>query len=147
MCLHRCSHSARAPVEGSAMRNRQWLIWVGCFLVSALGMSTAKAGGGGTVDSGTIRFAGAVVEPTCSVAAMQSVVNLAASTAQMHQSLQQNCSEPATTGATTSSSRPYEVYVAHLSGSEPDQVLRYFAGYVRASQATADPVLVTQTYE
>jgi hypothetical protein len=125
------------------MRSKQWLIWVGCFLVSALGTSAARAGGGGTVDTGTIRFSGAVVEPTCSVASMQGVINLATST-----TLQQNCADPAATSdATTSASRPYQVNIVHLSGSEPDQVLRYFAGYVRAAQATADPMLVTQTYE
>ncbi|QRN53270.1 hypothetical protein [Dyella caseinilytica] len=117
-------------------------------MASTLGMSAAMAGGGGTVDSGTIRFAGAVVEPTCSVASMQGVLNLAASTGQIHSSLQQNCSDPAaTTDATASASRPFQVNVVHLSGAESDQVLRYFAGYVRAAQASADPVLVTQTYE
>ncbi|WP_333680234.1 hypothetical protein [Dyella sp.] len=45
-------------------------------------------------------------------------------------------------------SRPYEVDVVHLSSSESDHVLNYFANYVRAAQpASADPVLVTQTYE
>jgi len=106
-------------------------------------MSVARAGGGGTVDSGTIRFAGAVVEPTCSIASMQGVLNVASST-----TVQQNCAgQAATTDATSSASRPYEVNVVHLSGSESDQVLRYFAGYVRAAQASADPMLVTQTYE
>jgi hypothetical protein len=129
------------------MRNRQWLVWMGCFLVSALGTSGAMAGGGGNVDSGTITFAGAVVEPTCNIATMQGVLNLVSNAASTQQSLQQNCAGPATADASSSASRPYEVAVVHLSGSEPDQVLRYFAGYVHAAQATADPVLVTQTYE
>jgi type 1 fimbria pilin len=130
------------------MRGKRWLVWTGCFLVAVLGTSAARAGGGGTVDSGTIRFAGAVVEPTCSIEGMQSVVSSAVSGAQTHQSLQQNCSDPTSAGgATASSSRPYTVDVVSLSGSEPDQVLRYFAGYVRAAQAAADPKLVTQTYQ
>jgi hypothetical protein len=129
------------------MRNRQWLVWMGCFLVSALGTSVAMAGGGGNVDSGTITFAGAVVEPTCNIATMQGVLNLASNVASTQQSLQQNCAGSVTADASSSASRPYEVAVVHLSGSEPDQVLRYFAGYVHAAQATADPVLVTQTYE
>jgi hypothetical protein len=106
-----------------------------------------RAGGGGTIDGGTIRFSGAVVEPTCSIAAMQSVLNLAASAAQMHQPLEQNCAGPVTTGATTNASATYKVDVVHLSGAEPDQVLRYFSGYVRAAQASADPVLVTQSFD
>jgi hypothetical protein len=129
------------------MRSQQWLVWVGCFFISTLGASVAWAAGGGTVDGGTIRFAGAVVEPTCSVAAMQGVLSLAASDTSMHQSLQQNCADPAAPDATASASRPYDVDVVRLSGSEQDQVLRYFAGYVHAAQATANPVLVTQTYE
>jgi type 1 fimbria pilin len=129
------------------MRGPRSLVLVSCFLISVLGASAAKAGGGGTVDGGTIRFAGAVIEPTCSVAAMQSVLDLAASATQMHQSIQQSCAGPATAGATTGAAPTYKVDVVHLSGSEPDQVLRYFSGYVRAAQASADPKLVTQTYD
>lgn len=128
------------------MRGPRSLVLVSCFLISVLGASAAKAGGGGTVDSATIRFSGAVVEPTCSVAT-QSVLDLAASATQVHQSLQQSCAGSATAGTTTSSSPTYKVDVVHLSGSESDQVLRYFTGYVRAAQASADPELVTQTYD
>jgi hypothetical protein len=128
------------------MRVPRSLVLVSCFLVSVMGVSAAKAGGTGTVDSGTIRFTGAVVEPTCSVAT-QSIVDLAANTSQIHPSLQQSCAGSAAAGAVASSSPTYTVGVVHLSGSESDQVLRYFAGYVRAAQASADPELVTQTYD
>jgi hypothetical protein len=132
-------------MEGSSMRSPRSLVLVSCFLVSVLGASAAKAGGGGTVDGGTIRFSGAVVEPTCSIAT-QSIPGLTAGTVQVRQSLQQSCGGSATAGATASTSPTYQVDVVHLSGTEPDQVLRYFAGYVRAAQASADPELVTQTY-
>jgi hypothetical protein len=128
------------------MRGPRWLVLVGCFLVSAFGVSAARAGGGGTIDGGTIRFSGAVVEPTCSIATMQSVQMLATSTAPVHESLQQSCANPAGAGVATNASPTYTVDVVHLSGAEPDQVLRYFAGYIRAAQASADPVLMTQTY-
>jgi type 1 fimbria pilin len=128
------------------MRSPRSLVLVSCFLVSVLGASAVKAGGGGTVDSATIRFSGAVVEPTCSVAT-QSVLDLAANATQGHQSLQQSCGGSTSAGATTSATPTYKVDVVHLSGSESDQVLRYFSGYVRAAQASADPELVTQTYD
>jgi type 1 fimbria pilin len=129
------------------MRSPRSLVLVSCFLVSVLGASAVKAGGGGTVDSATIRFSGAVVEPTCSVAT-QSVLDLSANVTQGHQSLQQSCGGGSTiAGATTSATPTYKVDVVHLSGAESDQVLRYFTGYVRAAQASADPELVTQTYD
>jgi type 1 fimbria pilin len=128
------------------MRSPRSLVLVSCFLVSVLGASAVKAGGGGTVDSATIRFSGAVVEPTCSVAT-QSVLDLSANVTQGRQSLQQSCGRSTTAGATTSATPTYKVDVVHLSGAESDQVLRYFTGYVRAAQASADPELVTQTYD
>jgi hypothetical protein len=127
------------------MRSPRSLVLVSCFLVSVLGASAVKAGGGGTVDSATIRFSGAVVEPTCSIAT-QSVLDLASAT-QGHQSLQQSCGGSTAAGVPTSATPTYKVDVVHLSGSESDQVLRYFTGYVRAAQASADPELVTQTYD
>jgi type 1 fimbria pilin len=111
----------------------------------AFGSSAVRAGG-----SGTITFVGAVVEPTCSVVASTDELNVVVSAAQLHPLLQRNCSEAAAATATTNASvsRPYEVDVVHLSASEPDRVLNYFANYVRAAQSgSADPVLVTQTYE
>jgi type 1 fimbria pilin len=128
------------------MRSPRSLVLVSCFLVSVLGASAVKAGGGGTVDSATIRFSGAVVEPTCSVAT-QSVMDLSANVTQGRQSLQQSCGGSTTAGAATSATPTYKVDVVHLSGAESDQVLRYFTGYVRAAQASADPELVTQTYD
>jgi hypothetical protein len=124
------------------------LVLVGCFLVSILGTSAARAGGGGTVEGETITFVGAIVEPTCSVARVESTLTLAVSAAQKHQPLQQNCSDPAIAGTAAGARRPYVVNIVHLSGSESDQVLRYFANYARVAQpSSADPVLVTQTYE
>lgn len=132
------------------MRGQRLLVLAACSVAMMFASSVAKAGGGGTIDGGTIRFVGAVVEPTCSVVTASGDVSLVLSAAQKHQSLQGNCSAPATAGAAsvTDSSRPYDVDVVHLSGSEPDQVLKYFAKYVRAAQpGSADPVLLTQTYQ
>ena len=130
------------------MHGRRWLV-LGCLVISALGASAAKAGGGGTIDGGTITFVGAIVEPTCSALTTPSDVRAAADAAQNHQSLQRNCFVPVTGSATsTDAPRPYEVDVVHLSSSESDRVLSYFANYVRAAQpGSADPMLVTQTYD
>ncbi|MFK2893451.1 hypothetical protein [Dyella flagellata] len=124
------------------------LVLVGCCVAMALGSSAAKAGGGGSIEGGTITFTGAVVEPTCSVAAMPADMNLVVSAAQVHQSLQRSCSDTSAAAAVASASRPYLVDVASLSGTQSDRVLQYFANYVRAAQPeSANPVLVTQTYE
>jgi hypothetical protein len=128
------------------MRGPRWLVLLVCFSVSAFGPSAVKAGGGGNIEGGTITFVGAVVEPTCSIAAEPDALSAATSTAGLHVSLQRSCSGPA--GAEVDTSRIYDVGVEHLSGAESDQVLRYFASYVRAALPTsADPVLVTQTFE
>jgi type 1 fimbria pilin len=127
------------------MRGQRW--WVlGCFFVVALGSPAAKAGGGGTVESGSITFVGAIVAPTCNVANNPSVLKAAAGPAQVGQSSIQNCLGAGETVANPS--RIYAVTVSHLSGSDSDRVLQYFDNYVRAGQpGTADPVLVTQAYE
>jgi hypothetical protein len=126
------------------MRGRWWVL-SSCLLVSVLGASAVKAGGGGTID-GTITFVGAVVEPTCSIGAEQDVVSVVASAAATQQSHQRSCAGANPTSAQVS--RIYNVGVVHLSNAESDQVLRYFANYVRAAKSgSADPVLVTQTYE
>jgi hypothetical protein len=130
------------------MRGPRWWVLIGCFVMAVGGASAARAGGGGTLEGGTITFVGAVVEPTCSVAAMPGDMSQVVSAAQAHQSLQRNCSGAETAAAAAGASRPYDVNVVHLSDSESDQVLRYFANYVRAAEpSSADPVLVTQTYE
>ncbi|MEW9571970.1 hypothetical protein ABQJ54_09405 [Rhodanobacter sp. Si-c] len=136
-------------VEGSVMRVPQWLVWVGCFLVSLLASPVARAGGSGTIEGGTITFVGAIVAPTCSIAFMPGALNPATGADRKHRPLQQNCPVPTTAGTATTVSRPYSVSVVRLSTAEPDRVLRYFAGYVLAAQpsGSAGPVLVTQTYE
>ncbi|RDS79394.1 hypothetical protein DWU98_17680 [Dyella monticola] len=122
------------------MHGRRWLV-LGCFVVSALGASAARAGGGGTFEGGTITFVGALVAPTCNLSVVPDVVSTMA-----QQSRQRNCS--GTSSASANASGTYTSSVVHLSSSESDQVLRYFASYVRAAQPNnADPVLVTQTYE
>lgn len=128
------------------MRGPRWLVLTGCLLISVFGASAAKAGGGGNIEGGTITFVGAIVEPTCSIAAEPEALGAATGTTGLHSSLQRVCSGPA--GVAVNAARIYDVGVEHLSSAEPDQVLRYFAGYVRAAQpGNADPVLVTQTYE
>lgn len=131
------------------MRVPRRLVWGGCFLVSLLATSVARAGGGGTIEGGTITFSGAIVEPTCSIASMPGALNLPIDAARKHQPLQRNCLTPTTASAATAVSRPYSVSVVHLSASEPDRVLNYFANYVLATQpsGSAGPMLVTQTYE
>jgi hypothetical protein len=124
------------------------LVLLGCFLVSALGAPAVRAGGGGTIEGGTITFVGAIVEPTCSVATAPGTLSLAGRAAPVHPGLQQSCAGSTAAGEPASASRPHEVDVVHLSASESDRVLRYFANYVRVAQpGSADPMLVTQTYE
>jgi hypothetical protein len=112
-----------------------------------MGVSAAHAGGGGTmVEGGTITFVGAIVEPTCNLTALPGISATNASS--IRQSFQQSCAGSAASGATVSASRPYSVDVVPISSSESDRVLQYFASYLRgAAPASADPVLVTQTYE
>lgn len=115
------------------------LVLLGCVVAMILASPAAKAG-----KDGTIAFAGAVVEFTCSIEALPEGVG---STAVANQP-RQHCAGAITTGTGAGTARPYLVEVAHLSDSEPDRVLRYFVTYVRAEQHdAADPVLVTQTYE
>ncbi|GGA26471.1 hypothetical protein [Dyella nitratireducens] len=126
------------------MRGARWLVLAGCSVAMVFASSAVRAGGGGTIEGGTITFVGSIVEPTCSAVTTTGDLNQVISTAQVHPSLQRSCSGTSATNA----SRPYEVDVVHLSSAESDHVLNYFANYVRAAQpASADPVLVTQTYE
>lgn len=131
------------------MRGIRLVVLVGCFMVSALGASAAEAGGSGKAEgSGTIAFVGAIVEPTCNISAAPDLVGAVtgASAVGAPLSRQRNCS--GSVSAQVTASPIYSASVVHLSDSEPDQVLRYFAGYVRATQSSnADPVLLTQTYE
>lgn len=130
------------------MRAQRWIVLASCSVAMLFASSAVRAGGGGTVDSGTISFVGAVVEPTCSAVVTPDELNRIAGAAQTHSSTQRSCSAPSTEGAVTDAYRPYDVEVVHLSNAEPDHVLSYFANYVRAAQpGSADPVLMTQTYE
>jgi type 1 fimbria pilin len=105
-----------------------------------------KAGGGGTIEGGTITFVGTVLEPTCSPAALAGD-GLMVNATHAHPSLEQNCS-PAAIAGTASNARPYSVNVVPLSNAEPDRVLSYFANYVRTVRpGSANPMLITQTYE
>ncbi|RUL64447.1 hypothetical protein EKH79_10480 [Dyella dinghuensis] len=99
------------------------------------------------MEGGTISFMGSLVEPTCNLSTAPDLLSQAASVEGARQSYRRSCSG-GTTRTTVDASRTYSTSVVHLSSIESDQVLRYFAGYVRAAQSsTADPVLVTQTYE
>jgi type 1 fimbria pilin len=118
-------------------------VLAGCFFVTALGTSTARAGGGGeAVGGGTITFVGAIVAPTCSMP----VESAETSTALPVSGSRQIC---AVTGSgTTNPARVYDLNLQHLSSAEPDRVLQYFGNYVRATGGNAaDPVLLIQTYE
>jgi type 1 fimbria pilin len=128
------------------MRGPHWFVLASCSVAMMFASSVVRAGGSGTIEGGTIRFAGAIVEPTCSIGTEPDSLSAVASAARTRQSYQRTCSD--TSSAAVNASRIYSVDVVHLSNSEPDQVLRYFASYVRAAQSSgADPVLVTQTYE
>lgn len=97
-------------------------------------------------DGGTISFAGAIVAPTCSIAAGSSSLTATVGEALVNQPVRRACSEPGHPAADTA--RAYAVSVARLSSSESDRVLAYFDSYVKAGRPDADdPVLVTQTYE
>jgi hypothetical protein len=129
------------------MRGPRWVLLIGCFVVSAFGASAVKAGGGGTIEGGTITFVGSLVEPTCNISNAPDLPSPVASAAGTRQSYRRSCSG-STAQAPVNASRTYTTSVVNLSGSESDQVLRYFASYVRAAQpSNANPVLVTQTYE
>lgn len=132
------------------MRGARWLVLASCSIAMMFGSSAVRAGGGGTIEGGTITFVGAVVEPTCSAVTTSGDLSLVVSAAQAHPSLQQSCSGGSATVASANAnvSQPYKVDVMHLSASESDHVLNYFANYVRAAKpGSADPVLVTQTYD
>lgn len=122
------------------MRGMRFFVLAGCSVAMMFASFAARAGGGGT-----ITFVGALVAPTCSFSAAQDLGAVSNSSPGAQQSSQRTCSG---TTASINASRTYNINVVHLSNSENDQVLRYFASYVRAEQSgNADPVLVTQTYE
>jgi hypothetical protein len=107
-------------------------------LITLAGMSSANAA------TGRIVFSGAIVESTC-------VVSTAlVSTWMTTKPIQSQFHPTACGGSNAVNAVPqrYTVTVAHLSGAEPDRVLRYFNDYVRASQVNApSPTLITQTYD
>lgn len=132
------------------MRGLRWLFLSGYVVVSALGPSAAKAGGSGTAEGGTITFVGALVEPTCNVSSAGSsaadLLNAEARLAGAQQAYRRSCSGGGSIPA--DASRTYSSSLVQLSSAESDQVLRYFANYVHAGQASsADAVLMIQTYE
>jgi hypothetical protein len=90
-----------------------------------------------------IGFSGAIVGPTCGVAASQlTPVRMAVPEAQAQRF---SCDVGASAAA---ESQSYVLTKRSLSGSESDRVLNYFDGYVAAGRSdTAEPVLLTQTYE
>lgn len=107
-----------------------------CLLCGLVGTGSAEAGGG------RITFSGAVVVPTCNT----SIEVIAPSAILVHPrpNLQRSCAE---SGPAESSVSIYTVMARQLTHGEPDHVLNYFEGYIRARQADATPVLVTRIYE
>jgi len=128
------------------MRGMRLFVLAGCFVGMALGTSAAKAGGE-AIGGGTIAFVGAVVESTCDVNAENTVglvTNAAAQVSPRHYA----CAAAGADASLAVAPQRYEVSVIQLSDATSDRVLKYFNDYVRASQgSTANPVLVTQTYE
>jgi hypothetical protein len=104
-----------------------------------------KAGGGGTVESGTITFVGAIVAPTCTPSMFGSLTTSSVQPARGNVQ-SQICSGPG--GDAVNAARTYAQSVTPISSSESDQVLKYFGDYVRAGEGeAANPRLITQTYE
>lgn len=122
------------------------VILAGCLCSMVFGSAIAHAEGAGSAASGTITFMGAIVAPTCDVAAgpgsLPTVIDgVAASRTQWR-----TCAAPG--NAVANASRIYAVSVVRLTSTESDPVLKYFDTYVKASGIHAkDPLLVTQTYE
>ena len=83
-----------------------------------------------------IEFSGAIVEPTCGVAASQH-------TAAAPQRL--TCAS--SSHAPVNSNPTYVLTTRRLSGQESDRVLEYFDAYVKAGRPGAAPTLLTQTYD
>ena len=131
------------------MRGARWLVLASCSIAMMFASSAVRAEGGGTVESGTISFIGAVGEPTCSIAADPVSLSAVITASGSRLSLPRNClRQVGASPNAADASRIYQVDVEHLSVAEPDRVLNYFASYVRAAQTgTADPVLVTQNFE
>lgn len=106
--------------------------------IALLFSATAAATGG------RIGFAGAIVEPTCSVPTTD--VTLGITAQPVTKALRLSCAGPAS--AMIPAHRMYSLTVKQLASSEPDRVLAYFYTYVKASRPdAADPILLTQTYD
>ena len=118
------------------------LLWVSVTVVGMLCIPwMAAASGSSTASGGRIAFTGAIVEPTCGVAAEGPQV----SSAKQTQPYRTSCTTP---NGRAVASRIYVMTVVRLSGAAPDRVLKYFDNYVKAIGRDAkDPVLVTQIYE
>ncbi|GAB2563026.1 hypothetical protein GCM10027066_02870 [Dyella jejuensis] len=110
------------------------------------GSSSARAGGGGTIEGGTITLVGAIVEPTCSIATQSAALSAAIGKVAGGAATEEACSGPS--GAVAKDSPVYVVSAVSLTDAEADPVLKYFNNYVMAGQPQAQhPKLVTQTYE
>ena len=84
-----------------------------------------------------IEFSGAIVEPTCGIAASQG-------TAAAPQRL--TCA--ASSHATANSNPIYVLTTRRLSGNESDRLLEYFDAYIKAGRPdAAAPTLLTQVYD
>lgn len=128
------------------MRGMRLFVLAGCFVGMALCASAVKAGGE-AISGGTIAFVGSVVESTCDVNA-ENTVGLIATAAVQVSPQHYACATAGVDASLAAAPQRYVVSVIQLSDSTPDRVLKYFNDYVRASQgSTANPVLVTQTYE
>jgi hypothetical protein len=126
------------------MRGQRWFA-LSCSIAMMFVSFAAKAGGGGTIESGTITFVGAIVAPTCSPS--MTVALTAATVAPAQGNVQsQICGGPG--GDVANAARAYVQSVTPIASSESDQVLKYFGDYVRAGVGeAANPKLITQTYE
>jgi hypothetical protein len=90
-----------------------------------------------------IAFSGAIVEPTCGIAASKNTT--VGVIAQRQQTQRLTCATP---GNATAKPRAYVLTTRRLSDLESDRVLKYFDTYIKAGRPdAADPMLLTQTYE
>ena len=116
-------------------------VFAACACGLLAGMSPARAAGS------RIQFAGAILEPTCSMSADSAAKMIAGTTSFPSETRWQSCAA-GSARTMPSAAGTYHVAVARLSSMVPDRVLKYFDTYVKEGRADAvDPLLVTQTYE
>lgn len=145
----RACHRAKTRVDfrnSLPVRSRQAGVdmKITLFIVAWCLCTTALISTAASSADGRIGFSGAVVEPTCSVAADDHTI--AAAIAPRVDAQRLACAK--SDAAMAAAPRIYSLTTEKLSSSESDRLLKYFEAYVKANRIDASaPVLLTQTYE